>query len=518
MNRTKGEVMGTFLKGTLILSLAMLYTKVVEFIVSILLAQSLGSEGMGFYMMALPVIGLLITIAALEFPTALSKVLAEEEVHQNERARLQIVKVSFFVIMGLSLLLVAVSAAITLLLLKWKNIDIRLGYPLLALIPIVPVIGTSSILKGYFSGLQKMKPIAIAQLLEKTAHLSFIFYVLHYVKDLPLEYRVVAAVLGLGAGELVSLFFFSASFLLGERTTGEAATEKTAPVSKRSILKKLFQVSLPTTGVRILNALTAAVNPILITQSLLFAGIAASVATKQYGMLTAFAMTIGYFPGFIGYSLYVSLVPSISEARSKQDDHALHQRIHQAFHITLLYGIPCSIVMYFFADELTVLFYHSPQAGQFLMLLSPFILFHYLLSPLQAILFGLGRARDVFSQTIWVNILSILLIVSLSSQSSFGIHGVIIAVNFSGVLLSFLHYHTIVEEVHFKPKLMDYAIFLASGAFTIGLCELMHRTHYEDHISIIIVLAVVFAVYYGTLFFLRLFQSGLSRLWVKPEK
>ncbi|MCK6258423.1 stage V sporulation protein B [Fictibacillus sp. KIGAM418] len=510
--------MGKFLKGTLILSLAMLYTKVVEFVVSVLLARSLGSEGMGFYMMALPVIGLLITIAALEFPTALSKVLAEEEVHQNDKQRLQIVKVSFYVIMGLSLLLVLISAAVTLLLLKWETIDTRLGYPLLALIPIVPVIGTTSILKGYFSGLQKMKPIAIAQLLEKTAQLSFIFYVLQYMKGLPLEYRVVAAVLGIGAGELVSLFFFSTSFLLGQRNLKDVSKSDFTPVPRRSILKKLFQVSLPTTGVRILNALTAAVNPILITQSLMFAGITASIATKQYGMLTAFAMTIGYFPGFIGYSLYVSLVPSISEARSKQDEAGLHQRIHQAFHITFLYGIPCSIVMYFFADELTVLFYHSPQAGQFLMLLSPFILFHYLLAPLQAILFGLGRARDVFSQTIWVNILSILLILSLASQTSFGIHGVIIAVNFSGVLLSFLHYHTIVEEVKFKPKLAEYFTFIASGVATICLCELMHTTHYENHQSITLLLIVVFSFYYGTLFLLRMLQNGIGRLWMKPQK
>lgn len=498
--------------------MAMLYTKVVEFVVSILLARSLGSEGMGFYMMALPVIGLLITIAALEFPTALSKVLAEEEVHQNERQRLRIVKVSFYVIMGLSIVLVALSAAITLLLLKWKSIDIRLGYPMLALIPIVPVIGTTSILKGYFSGLQKMKPIAIAQLLEKTAQLSFIFYVLQYMKDLPLEYRVVAAVLGIGAGELVSLFFFSASFLLGQRNLRGVEEPVEQLVPRRTILKKLFQVSLPTTGVRILNALTAAVNPILITQSLMFAGITASIATKQYGMLTAFAMTIGYFPGFIGYSLYVSLVPSISEAKSKQDHEALHQRIHQAFNITLLYGIPCSIVMYFFADELTVLFYHSPQAGQFLMLLSPFILFHYLLSPLQAILFGLGRARDVFSQTIWVNVLSILLIICLASQSTFGIHGVIIAVNFSGVLLSFLHYHTIVEEISFKPKIAKYLVFLAAGLLTVGLCELMHTTHYENHLSIALLLLVVFSFYYASLLVLKWTQNGFARLFMKPQK
>ncbi|EIT87121.1 Polysaccharide biosynthesis protein [Fictibacillus macauensis ZFHKF-1] len=511
--------MGKFLKGTLILSFAMLYTKVVEFVVSILLARSLGSEGMGYYMMVLPIAGLLITIAALEFPTALSKVLAEEEAHSHKQ-RLRIVTVSFHVILALSLLLATIAAGITFLLVHLHAVDVRLAYPLLALIPIVPVIGTTSILKGYFSGLQKMKPIAIAQLLEKTAQLSFIFYIFTGLSHLPLAFRVVAAVIGIGVGELVSLLFFSASFLFGERQGNSFSEERVEVplVKRRVILKKLFHVSLPTTGVRILNALSAAVNPMIITQSLIFAGITASVATKQYGMLTAFAMTIGYFPGFIGHSLYVALVPSIAEARAKQDNYALHQRIQQAFSITFMYGIPCSILMYFFADELTELFYHSPQAGEFLMLLAPFILFHYLLAPLQAILFGLGRARDVFSHTIWVNLLSIVLIISLATQTSFGIHGVIIAVNFSGVLLSFLHYHTIIEEISFRPKLLDYLFFVLAGSLTVGFCQLLHVTHYDVTSPVLLLILAACTFFFCSYYILKLSSFYLTRLFYKHEK
>lgn len=52
---------------------------------------------------------------------------------------------------------------LTPILAKTLLTDERTYYPLMAILPVVPVIAVSSVLRGYFRGKQNMKPSAYAQ-------------------------------------------------------------------------------------------------------------------------------------------------------------------------------------------------------------------------------------------------------------------------------------------------------------------------------------------------------------------
>ena len=60
-------------------------------------------------------------------------------------------------------------------------------------------------------------------------------------------------------------------------------------------------------------------EPIVVMQSLAIAGVAASVATQQYGILNGYAFPLLSLPAFITYALSTALVPSISEAMAKDN-------------------------------------------------------------------------------------------------------------------------------------------------------------------------------------------------------
>lgn len=69
--------MSKFLKGTLILLIASLITRVLGFINRIVIARFIGEEGVGLYMMALPTLFLVVNITQLGLPIAISKYVAE---------------------------------------------------------------------------------------------------------------------------------------------------------------------------------------------------------------------------------------------------------------------------------------------------------------------------------------------------------------------------------------------------------------------------------------------------------
>lgn len=71
--------MSKFLKGTIILLIAGLVTRVLGFINRIVIARFIGEEGVGLYMMAFPTLMLVIAITQLGLPVAISKNVAEAE-------------------------------------------------------------------------------------------------------------------------------------------------------------------------------------------------------------------------------------------------------------------------------------------------------------------------------------------------------------------------------------------------------------------------------------------------------
>jgi len=81
--------MSRFLKGTMILLAAGLFTRVLGFINRIVIARFLGEEGVGLYMMAFPTLTLVISITQLGLPVAISKCVAEADAIGDRQKKLK---------------------------------------------------------------------------------------------------------------------------------------------------------------------------------------------------------------------------------------------------------------------------------------------------------------------------------------------------------------------------------------------------------------------------------------------
>ncbi|WP_409289473.1 stage V sporulation protein B [Peribacillus sp. SCS-37] len=467
--------MSKFLKGTMILLAAGLITRILGFINRIVVARSIGEEGVGLFMMAFPTLILVISIIQLGLPVAISKCVAEASASNNEKKVKKILVVSLSTTLGLSILFTPILAVCAPVLSKYLFTDSRIIYPLLAMVPIIPIVAVSSVLRGYFQGRQNMKPAAYSQVLEQVVRISLVAFLT--VKFLPygVEYAAAAAMSANVIGELVSLVYLLAMFKLKKHFRFRRNFFQ-AVKSGKSTFQELMEVALPTTGGRLIGSLSWFAEPIVVAQSLAMAGVASSLATRQYGELTGYALPLLMLPSFVTYSLSTSLIPALSEANYSGNSRLVEHRLQQSLRFSFLTGALSAAILYILADPLMEALYGTSHAAVFIKFLAPFFIFSYYQAPLQAALQALNMARAAMYNSLIGAILKTAVIFIFASQEAFGIMGAAAGIAVGTVLVTMLHYATIMKKInmsiHIRPYFFTFLIL-------VPVCAAGHWIYYH---------------------------------------
>lgn len=450
--------MSKFLKGTIILMAAGLITRILGFINRIVLARVIGEEGVGLYMMAFPTLILVITITQMGLPVAISKSVAEADAHGDERKIKKILAVSLAITISLSLIFTPSLIIAAPYLSKILFTDPRTYYPLVAITPIIPIVAIASVIRGYFQGKQQMKPAAISLIIEQIVRITFIIILTKKFLPLGIEYAAAAAMVASILGELASLIYMFSMFKLKKRFPVRKKFFQ-AVLSGRKILNELLRVALPSTGSRMVGSISWFLEPIIVSHSLAIAGITASLATKQYGSLTGYALPLLMLPSFITHSLATSLVPAISEANSMGNRYLVEHRLQQALRFSLLTGGLSVIILFVFAEPIMLTMYGSTNGAQFIRLMAPFFIFHYYQGPLQAVLQALDLARAALYNSLFGAVVKLVVIFVLASQPQFGINGAALGIVTGTLLVTLLHYTTVLKQVQFTIYVLGYVKF-----------------------------------------------------------
>ncbi|MEW9053748.1 MAG: stage V sporulation protein B [Neobacillus sp.] len=447
--------MSKFLKGTLILLIAGFITRILGFINRIVIARSIGEEGVGLYMMAYPTFILVVTLVQMGLPVAISKNIAEAQAKGNHSEVKKILVVSLAITITLSLIFTPA----LILLAPWLSTtlftDPRTYYPLIAIAPVVPIIAVSSVLRGYFQGRQNMRPSAVSQILEQLIRITLIAVLTQTFLPYGVEYAAAAAMVAAVIGEIVSLIYLMTTFKLKKRFRLRKNFFQFVHSGKKTF-KELMEIALPTLGSRMIGSISWFFEPIVVSHSLALAGVAAVAATKQYGALTGFAMPLLLLPSFVTYSLATSLVPAISEANSQNNKQLIEHRLQQALRFAFLTGGLSVIILYVLADPLMQLMYGSTKGAYFIRIMAPFFLFYYYQGPLQAVLQALNLARAAMINSFIGAIVKTAVIFLLASQPAFGITGVALGIMVGFVLVTILHFATVLKKISFTFYLRDY--------------------------------------------------------------
>jgi stage V sporulation protein B len=447
--------MSKFLRGTLILIAAGLITRVLGFINRIVVARMIGEEGVGLYMMAVPTLVLVITITQIGLPVAISKLVAEAETVGDNKQVKKILVVSLTVTGTLSIIFFPAMILLAPLLSETLFTDSRTYYPLLAISPVVPIVAISSVLRGYFQGKQQMKPYAYSQLIEQIVRISLIAICTKALLPYGIEYAAAGAMFSAVIGELASLIYLLFMFRLKKRIKLRKRFFKSVKAGKDTFFD-LMRIAIPTTGSRLIGSLAWFIEPIVVAQSLAIAGVTTTLATKQYGELTGYALPLLMLPSFITYSLSTSLVPAISEAAAQKQTLLIEHRLQQAMRLSLVTGGLAVVVLYVFAEPIMQFMYGSNHAAIFVKVMAPFFIFYYFQGPLQAVLQGLDLAKAAMINSLIGAIVKTVFIFALATRPSLGIMGAALAMMCGIVLVTLLHFATIVKVISFSIYVREY--------------------------------------------------------------
>jgi stage V sporulation protein B len=449
----------SFIHGTMILLAAGLLNRILGFVPRITLPRVIGAEGVGLYQLGYPLLIVLLTVITGGIPLAVAKLVAAAESEGNERKVKDVLRLSLVV----AVLLAVVFTAGLVWGASWISSellnDVRVYYTLLAMSPMLFIVGVSAVFRGYFQGRQNMVPTAVSQTVETAVRIAAMMLFAYLLLPYGLAYAAAGAMLGVTIGECCGLAVIVYQY---QRTRSAYKMFHKAKIgssgkSQRnaSTLRQMLHIALPVTGSRMVGSASYFLESVMTVKALAIAGIAVAAATAQYGTLQGMVIPVLLLPGVLTYALSVSLVPSLSEAAARGDMRTIHKRLHQSLRLALVSGAPFAVLMYVLAEPICYFLYNDAEVGGMLRLMAPIAVFLYFQGPLQATLQALDRPGTALLNTFYGAAIKLTLIYLLATQPQFGIYGVLAAINVNIVLVTMLHWNSVVRLVKYDFPFLD---------------------------------------------------------------
>ncbi len=402
-----------FFKATLILMIGSLFTKVLGFFIKIVFTRIVTQDSINLYSIIMPTYSLLITIAQLGLPLAISNVIAQSN-KSSKKVLFSIIPVSLLINLILILLILFIAPFISNNLLN--NPDTY--YPIISIAFILPFISLSSIIRGYFFGKQKMFPHTLSNIIEQIVRLFIIIIFLPKIAKYGPIYTVSVYILFNIISELVSiivfLIFAPKNFVINKKDL----------IPDIKIVKDVMGIAIPTTSSRIIGNIGYFFEPIILTFTLTLVGYSNNFILNEYGIYNAYVLPILTIPSFFVLALNTSLVPEIS--KNSNNKKIIIRRLKQSLIISFLIGLISNVVVYIFTDKMLLLVFNTTKGIEYVKFLCPFFVFLYLEGPLASTLQALNYAKYTMNVTIVTTIIK-LLTLFIFSLFHIGLYGLLIS-------------------------------------------------------------------------------------------
>lgn len=427
-----------FVKSTIILIIGGFITKILGMIIKIALTRAISTKGIGLYMLILPTFNLFITLCTLGLPTAISKLVSEQK-KPSKKIVLSIVPIVILFNILLMILLFLIAPFISKYLLK----NTTTYYPLICIGLTLPFICISNIIKGYFFGKEKMFPYTLSNIIEQLMRLLLTIY---FIPNL-LKYNLTVAICGVVLINIASEFV-SILTLLIFLPKNVVITKKDFRFNK-DIMKDMLNISIPTTGTRLIGSLSYFLEPIILTYCLIKLGYTNQYITIEYGIINGYVYPLLLLPSFFTMAISNALLPVVSNNYVNKKYNYINKKIKQAILFSLLIGIPCTLI-FMSIPEIPLKFIYNTNLGiNYIKVIAPFFLLHYIQSPLTVVLQAINKASCAMRGTLIGSIIKLILLFILTIMN-IGMWGLIISSIINIIYVTFHHIYYV--KKHLKNR------------------------------------------------------------------
>lgn len=447
-----------YLYGMMVLAAGTIVVKLIGALFKIPLTNILGGVGMSYFNVAYDLYYPLYALFVSGVPVAVSKLVSESMARGQARDARRLLRISavIFVGIGLSGSVVMVFGA------KWfaavvHNPDAR--YAVWMLSPALFFGCITAAFRGYFQGLQDMRPTAVSQIVEAVAKLVLGLTLAYLITQAGLRqfarqgtvfgilcpgaeearlavlpFAAAGAILGVTAGALCGSIYLYGYHKLGRGGIPLALWKKAPKAVPAKVLgRRLIAIALPVCCASVITNMTSFIDLVSVMNRLVSAienspetvlgmyrnAIPSGVGLEQlasylYGCYSGLAVPIYNLVPSLTAVIGVSLLPAVSAAWATHSQAALERNVASALRVASMIAMPAGIGISTMAEPIMRLLYFSKPMevaaiAPALRLMGISAVFVALTLPVNAILQAVGRAELPMKLLLWGGLMKLAL-------------------------------------------------------------------------------------------------------------
>ncbi len=521
-----GNVSIILISQILVKLLGMVYRMVITNI------DGFGDTGNGFYTAGFQIYTLLLAISSIGIPNAISKMVSERVALNDYGGAYKIFKTAFllFSIIGaaFSLLLFAGADFIARVIFDMEGVQ----YTMRALAPSIFFVCVSSVIRGFFVGMQNMKATSTSQVLEQLFKCTLtILFVVMAVGQAP-EIMAAMANLATSAACVLSFAYLCVFYAKNKKDIHKKISETAgAPTIHRtaaSLMKSILMLSVPISLGSIITSINRVIDTATITR-----GIAAAFAeyipaygnnpavlhptaamlndeaVRLAGMLSK-SDTLINMPLSLNIAFATVLVPSISSALALGKREDAVSKVNYSLLISILLILPCAVGYITLAQPIYKLIYPNASLGYDLLQLSSVaLIFSALNQTISGSLQGMGKVYTPATGLIFGCIAKVILNIILIRQPSVNIYGAAISTIVCQVISFSICFGVLAKNLGIKIGLVKYIIkpliaVAVMGAAVLGIYHGVMALVHSNLISTAVSICAGAVIYFVCVFALRI--------------
>lgn len=456
------------IKGTLILTIAGLSTRVIGFYNRIFLSGLIGATQMGVYQLILPLYMIAFSFANYGNELALTKLISEYKSRQDYASVHAFFRLCFFCNLILSLFTVTI---------MYQNADWICVHilnapectPCLQVICFgIPFMAMKGAIHGFFLGLEKSSVHGISDFIEQVFKILGLYLIANYI-CIRNNYDAVFALWGVVIGDIVAFLYSIYALIHYYRKNNTLYYSCKTAIYPRQIVSIFFKTSIPLTTNRLALTLLQSIESIMIPSVLLMYYNSSTDSLTHYGTFSGMAFPFIMFPSTITNALSTMLLPAVSSAQSSLNQSYLSKLCEKSMHFCLIIGLFAFVTFYIYGAEIGGLLFQNKEAGIYLYQLSFLCPLIYLATTLASVLNGLGYASTNLLFTVIATVIRISFI--QLAIPNLGMTGYILGLFAGYLFLIFACLHKVQQKITFQLHFMD-SIFLPVCTFIVlGSCS-----------------------------------------------
>ncbi len=478
--------------------------------------EGFGDKGNAIYSSAFQIYAMFLTISSIGVPNAISKLVSSKVAIGDNKGAYRIFKIAFVMFgflgfIGSSVLFFGAEYIAN----SYLQIP-EAKLTILALSPSVFLVSIESVLKGYFNGRENLSVGANSQSLEqifKTVFTIFIVEQIAYISSNNTILMAAGATLATTLATIFSLIYLYRYFIKGKKEVWQEVIS--SKVHKKDsvfrIIKSILKVSVPIALCGLFSSITKTIDAITVVRTLKNM-IGEEAATLQYGILSGKVDTLITLPFSFNIAFSTVLIPTISSAIARGNMNTAKNKIKFSILVTILIGIPCTIIMSLFSSEiLQLLFPNASSGSEMLSIAAISIIFVVLTQTTNGALQGLGKVNTPVIAFAFAAIVK--LIFNMILVPTIGINGAIISTIISHITSFLICFISLKKNLDIKlevnkfitkPIVASIVMAFCSYIFYIKLCSAISHLY---KLLLIISILIGIIIYIMLIFVLRIFSK-----------